>query len=105
MQVDFLYLLSVGPTCCFVTFEAQLSSWRSFLVPTSKKLVVYILDESRVWFFLSYTQPKKCSKFGNWVNACSNICIEKYMRMYKFAKSSQIKSTSFVVVQVVRRNI
>ncbi len=75
------------------------------MVPTSKKLVVYILDQSKVCLLLSYTQPKKCSKFGNWANACSNICIEKYMEMYKFAKFSQTKSTSFVVVQVVRRNI
>jgi hypothetical protein len=54
-------------------------------------------------FMYTTQESKKCSKSKNWVNACYSKCMEEYVKMYKFGKSSQTKSTYFVVVQVVKK--
>jgi hypothetical protein len=75
-----------------------------FLVPTSKKLMEGVMAPPKVCLFLPYKQPKNLESVITtffFAIACSKIIIVKY----SYAKSSQYKSTSYVVVHEVGRNV
>jgi hypothetical protein len=56
-------------------------------------------------FFFFATHPKKCSKFENVSIACSKYCYSRVDESIKIYKVFHIKSTSFVDVQAIGRNL